>query len=258
MFRLHRSSYRYQAKFPGQRRQQAEQEVVDLSRQHPELGADKIATLVRNEGQRVSNARVREVRRAEGWTVPAPKPKQRRQGQSTGRHPQEASYRGHVWSWDFIHDWSVKGGSFRILSVVDEYTREVHALHANRHIGARKLCELMGELVDQHGAPDYIRSDNGPEFVARILREWLAGERIKTLFIEPGSPWQNGYVESFHDKFRRECLNREIFYTLGESRVVIEDWRQKFNHLRPHRSLGMRSPAQFVASLPPRRREQAA
>lgn len=250
-FGLNRSTYRYRARVPRLPRQQAEQAVVDLSQEHPELGSDKIGRLVRNAGHRVSNERVRQVRREEGLTVPPPKRKQRRLGHSTGRHPQKASHRGHVWTWDFIHDWTLKGGAFRVLSVVDEYTREAHALHVDRHIGSGKVIEVMEELVARHGAPAYIRSDNGPEFVARRLGDWLGEREIKTLYIEPGSPWQNGYVESFHDKFRRECLARELFYTLSESRVVIADWRWKYNRVRPHRSLGMETPAEFAARQPP-------
>jgi putative transposase len=257
VFRLHRSTYRYRTKTLSLSKQLVDQSIVELSREHAELGADKIGRLARNEGLRVSNARVREVRREEGLTVPPPKKKRRRAGQSTGRHPQKASYRGHVWSWDFIHDWTVKGGAFRVLSVVDEYTRETHGLHVDRHIGAKKVCEVMKQLIGQHGAPRYIRSDNGPEFVANLMRDWLENEGIKTLYIDPGSPWQNGYVESFHDKFRRECLGREMFYTLSESRVVIADWHQKFNEVRPHRSLGMRTPKEFTAELPPRKRRAA-
>ena len=257
VFKLHRSTYRYRAKLPSLRKQVVDQSIIDLSREHPELGADKIGRLVRRQRHRVSNARVREVRREEGWTVPPPRKKQRRAGRSTGRHPQKAAYRGHVWSWDFIHDWTVKGGNYRVLSVVDEFTRETHALHVDRHIGAKKVREVMKQLIRQHGAPSYIRSDNGPEFVAHLLRNWLEKAKIKTLYIDPGSPWQNGYVESFHDKFRRECLGREMFYTLSECRVVIGDWRQKFNQIRPHRSLGMRTPKEFTAELPPRKRRAA-
>jgi putative transposase len=256
-FRLNRSTYRYRAKYPSLPCQQLEGAIVELSQEHPELGADKIGRLVRKRGYRVSNDRVRQVRRAEGLTVPPPRKKQRRRGHSTGRLPQEATYRGHVWSWDFIHDWTVKGGPIRILGVVDEYTRETHALHVDRSIGAKKVREVMRELIARHGAPAYIRSDNGPELIAKLLQEWLSRERIKTLCIEPGSPWQNGYVESFHDKFRRECLARELFYTLSESRVVIADWRQKFNHFRPHRSLGMKTPKEFGAQLPPRKKKAA-
>ena len=167
IFNLHRSTYRYRAKFPSVQQQRVEEAVVSLSREHPEMGADKIGRLVRRADHRVSNQRVREVRRQEGLCVPPPRKKRRRLGISTGRHPQKASYRGHVWTWDFIHDWTLKGGSCRILSVVDEYTRECHLLHVDRHIGARKVEELMAELIQRVGAPGYIRSDNGPEFKSR-------------------------------------------------------------------------------------------
>jgi putative transposase len=165
---------------------------------------------------------------------------------STGRHPQEASYPEHVWTWDFIHDWTLKGGSCRILSVVDEYTRQAHCLHVARHIGSRTVQALMDTMTAKYGAPDYIRSDNGPEFTGRSLEDWLKEQNIKTLYIDPGSPWQNGYVESFHDKFRRECLGREICYTLTECRVVVNDWKRKYNEVRPHRSLGMQTPWEFA------------
>lgn len=246
-FGLHRATYRYRPKWPRLARQQAEQAVVDLSLEHAELGGDKIAAMARRDGHRISNRRVRQLRAEECLTVPPPVKKQSRRGESTGRLPQKAVYRGHVWTWDFIHDWTVKGGAFRVLSVVDEYTRETHALHVDRHIGSGKVREELARLVAEHGAPAYIRSDNGPEFVARNLQQWLADAGIKTLYIDPGSPWQNGYVESFHDKFRRECLAREMFYTLSEARVVIGDWRRKFNLVRPHRSLKMKTPAEYAA-----------
>lgn len=244
---LHRATCRYRPRWPRLSGQQIEQAVVDLSLANPELGADKIAAMVRRGGHRVANQRVRKVRRDECLTVPPPNKKVSRRGVSTGKLPQKASHRGHVWTWDFIHDVTVKGGSFRVLSVVDEYTREVLVLHADRHIGSGKVRDVMQRLVAEHGAPGYIRSDNGPEFVARNLQRWLAEQQIKTLYIDPGSPWQNGYVESFHDKFRRECLARELFYTLSEARVVIGDWRRKYNDVRPHRSLGMKTPAEFAA-----------
>ena len=245
-FDLHRSTYRYQAKRPSEARQQAEGAVVDLSLEHPELGSDKIGRMVRKEGHKVSNKRVRDVRREECLQVPAPRKKRSRRGKSTGQHPTKAEKRNHVWSWDFIHDRTVSGGSIRILSLVDEYTRETYELYVDRSIGAHKLCEILGRAIRIHGAPNYIRSDNGPEFVAKILQKWLKKEKIKTLYIELGSPWQNGYVESFHDKFRRECLNREIFYTLTEARVIIEKWGRKFNAIRPHWSLGMLTPHEYA------------
>jgi len=251
-FNLHRSSYRYQMRYPNQVREQVEEAIVKQSLRHPELGADKIGKLVRNEGIRVSNQRVRTLRRSEGLTVPPPRKKQSRRGVSTGRPPQEASYRGHVWTWDFIHDRTVRGGSCRILSIVDEFTRECHLLHVDRSIGSKKVQEQLIGLIKDHGSPDYIRSDNGPEFIGKELCKWLSESEIKTLYIEPGCPWQNGYVESFHDKFRRECLARELFFTLSECRIVVADWRRKYNEVRPHRSLGMRTPSEFARDQEPR------
>ena len=189
---------------------------------------------------------MRTLRRSEGLTVPPPRKKQSRRGVSTGKPPQKASYRGHVWTRDFIHDRTVRGGSCRILSIVDEFTRECHLLHVDRSIGSRKVKEPLIGLIKEDGAPDDVRSDNGPEFIGKVLCEWLAQSEMKILYIEPGCPWQNGYVESFHDKFRRECLARELFFTLSDCRFVVSDWRRKYNKVGPHRSLGMRTPAEFA------------
>lgn len=256
-FRVHRSTLRYCPKFPSVKKETIDNAIVDLSIEHPELGSDKVGRLVRNRGLRVSSERVRKVRREECLQVPPPKKKQSRRGISTGQHPKKAARRGHVWTWDFIHDTTLKGGSYRTLSVVDEYTREVHALHVARNIGSGKVREVMSKLVERHGAPGHIRSDNGPEFVAKSLQAWLKYENIKTLYIDPGCPWQNGYVESFHDKFRRECLARELFYTLSEARVVIAAWRKKFNQIRPHRSLSMKTPEEFALGWTPGERYRA-
>ena len=164
-------------------KEEADEAIVELSLEHPELGSDKVGRLVLNRGLRVSSERVREVRREECLQVPTPKKKQSRRGVSTGRHPAKAQYRGHVWTWDFIHDSTVKGGSLRILSVVDEYTRETHALYPARNIVSGKVLKVMNSLIARHGAPDHIRSDNGPEFVAKSLQQWLAEEVIRTLSI---------------------------------------------------------------------------
>ena len=245
-FGLHRSSFRYKIKYPNQNQEQTEETVVQQSLEHPEFGADKIGRLVRRKGIRVSNQRVRTVRRNEGLSVPPPRKKKCRRGVSTGKPPQKAAYRGHVWTWDFIHDHTVRGGSCRILSIVDEFTRECHQLHVDRSIGSKKVKEQLMGVIETQGAPGYIRSDNGPEFIGKELCKWLEESEIKTLYIEPGCPWQNGYVESFHDKFRRECLARELFFTLSECRVVVSDWRKKYNEVRPHRSLGMKTPSEFA------------
>ena len=164
---------------------------------------------------------------------------------STGL-PTTATHRNHVWTWDFIHDPTMRGGQLRMLTVIDEYTRECRCIHVDRRINAQGVGQVMARLIEEYGAPAYIRSDNGSEFIEKELREWLRIKGIKTLYIEPGSPWQNGYIESFHARFRQECLDREQLWTRPEARVVIEDWRWKYNPIRPHRSLGYITPIQFA------------
>ena len=137
-----------------------------------------------------------------------------------------------------------------MLNALDEFTRECLYIHVDRRINARKVRRIMSALIERHGAPEHIRSDNGSEFIESGLRSWLAKNRIKTLYIEPGSPWQNGYVESFNARFREECLDREQLWTLTEARVVIEDWRWKYNNIRPHRSLGYVTPLEFAQEQP--------
>ncbi|WP_309381424.1 integrase core domain-containing protein [Cerasicoccus frondis] len=133
-----------------------------------------------------------------------------------------------------------------VFNLIDEYTRECHCIHSDRAIKAEDVLTLLQDAIAEHGAPEYIRSDNGPEFIAKCIQGWLEDHQIKTIYIDPGCPWQNGFVESFNDKFRRECLNRELIYTLSESRVIFDDYRHLHNHERPHRSLGLLTPAQFA------------
>jgi transposase InsO family protein len=156
-----------------------------------------------------------------------------------------------VWSWDFIADATVRGGALKMLTVLDEHTRECHVLRADRSLRASDVLSWLQKTIEVHGAPAYLRSDNGPEFIAREVQRWLAQNHIKTIYIDPGSPWQNGFVESFHGRFRDECLNREVFWTLTEARVVIEDYRRRYNQDRPHSKLGYLSPATFAAQQTP-------
>lgn len=174
-------------------------------------------------------------------------PRKRRAGQSTGL-PTRATHPNHVWTWDFVQDKTERGGAIRMLTVIDEYTRQCRCIHVDRRINTAKVERIMGELVDAYGSPEHIRSDNGSEFIEKGLRQWLSNEGIKTLYIEPGIPWQNGFIESFNGRLRDECLNREVFYTLTEARVVIEDWRWKYNNIRPHRSFGLLTPLEFAAN----------
>jgi transposase InsO family protein len=220
------------------RKKQLESEIVRLSEEHPTLGYNEA-------GFAVNKKQVQRVRREEGLQVPPARPRARRRGLSTGL-PQEAGRKNHVWAWDFVSDYTVRGGKLRAFNLIDEYTRECHCIHADRAIKATDVLGVLQEAIAQHGAPAYIRSDNGPEFIANVIKEWLKDNGIGTLYIDPGCPWQNGYAESFNGRFRAECLNRELLYTLSESRVVFEDWRQYYNHERPHRSLGLQTPNQFA------------
>jgi putative transposase len=198
----------------------------------------------------VGKRHIQRLRRAAGLRVPPTKRKVIRRGISTGL-PTKAIHRGHVWTWDFIADATMRGGALRMLTILDEYTRECHALRADRALKAADVLEWLGKAIEAHGAPKYLRSDNGPEFIAKEVQRWLAEHQIKTIYIEPGSPWQNGFVESFHGRFRDECLNRELLWTLSEARVVVEDYRRHYNHSRPHSKLGYQSPARFAASTDP-------
>jgi len=248
-FELHRSTFAYAAKQPNAWLAKLKAAIRRMSRKHPEMGYMKITRLLKKEGWRVGTRLIQQLRRQLGLMVPSKKPKRERRGESTGL-PTKATHPNHVWTWDFVHDTTMRGGKLRMLTVLDEYTRQSRCIHVDRRINARKVRSIMARLIAEHGAPEYIRSDNGSEFIEKNLRSWLASQSIKTLYIEPGSPWQNGFIESFHARLRDECLNRELLYTLTEARVVIEDWRWKYNNLRPHGSLGFISPIEFEQQLP--------
>lgn len=243
-----RSSLRYKPKPVPDKKQQIESLIVKTSREHPTLGYKKLAGLLRTQGYLVNKKMVQRVRREEGLQVPPPKPRLRRQGLSTGL-PQQATHRNHVWAWDFVSDYTQRGGKLRCFNLIDEYTRECHSIHADRAIRAADVLAVLQDAIAEHGAPQYIRSDNGPEFIANAIQNWLVENNIRALYIDPGCPWLNGYAESFNSRFRIECLDRELLYTLSESRVVFADWREYYNHVRPHRSLGLRSPSEFARTL---------
>jgi transposase InsO family protein len=219
--------------------------IQSLSEKHPRYGYRRIAALLRKEEWNVGKRHIQRLRRSLGLRVPPTKRKVVRKGISTGL-PTKATHRGHVWTWDFIADATMRGGSIRMLTILDEYTRECHILRADRSLKSADVLEWMGKAIQQHGAPEYLRSDNGSEFIAKEVQKWLRDNQIKTIYIDPGSPWQNGFVESFHGRFRDECLNRESLWTLTEARVVIEDYRKEYNHHRPHSKLGYLSPKQYV------------
>ena len=247
---LARSTYGYRCRAVTSAEQQLRQRLHELALKHPRYGYRRMAALLRQEGWFVGKRQIQRLRRVEGLRVPPTKRKVIRRGVSTGL-PTTATHRGHVWTWDFIADATVRGGTLRILTILDEYTRECHVLRVDRALRSADVLVWLQKAIEQHGAPAYLRSDNGSEFIARIVQRWLAENAIKTIYIEPGSPWQNGFVESFHGKFRDECLNREQLWTLTEARVVIGDYRCEYNQLRPHSKLGYQSPARFAAQLSP-------
>ena len=250
ILRLARSTYGYQGRAPTTAEQQLRKRLHELSGEHPRYGYRRMAALLRREGWRVGKRHIQRLRRQEGLRVPPTKRKQVRRGVSTG-WPTQATHRGHVWTWDFIADATVRGGALRMLTILDEHTRECHVLRADRALRSQDVLAWLQKAIEKHGAPEYLRSDNGSEFIAKIVQRWLAENQIKTIYIEPGSPWQNGFVESFHGRFRDECLNREQMWTLTEARVVIEDFRHHYNHQRPHSRLGYESPASYAARMCP-------
>ncbi len=188
--------------------------------------------------------RVQRIWRREGLKVPQKQPKRGRLWLNDGSCVRlRAAWPSHVWSYDFVMDRTHDGRAFRMLTVIDEFTRQCLAIHVDRKLNSESVLDCIADLFVKHGPPDHIRSDNGSEFTARVVREWLGRLSVKTLFIEPGSPWENGYNESFNGKLRDELLNMEIFYTLKEAKVLIERWRQHYNTIRPHSSLGYKPPA---------------
>lgn len=219
-------------------------DITRLACQYGRYGYRRITILLRNEGWRVNHKRVERIWRQEGLKVPQKQPKRRRLWYNDGSCVRlRPTHRNHVWSYDFVADRTTEGRPMRMLNVIDEYTRECLAIRVERKLKAYDVIEVLADLFIERGAPDYIRSDNGSEFTAAIIRGWLKRLGVKTLYIEPGSPWENGYIESFNGKLRDELLNGEVFDTLLEARVIIERWRREYNTIRPHSSLGYLPPA---------------
>jgi putative transposase len=186
-----------------------------------------------------------------GLKVPRRRKKKRRLGQKeNGCATRRALARNHVWAWDFIHDRTADGRALKWLSVVDEYTRECVGLEVARSMSAKRVSELLALMIRERGAPVHIRSDNGPEFIAQQIRRWLSAAKVETLYVEPGSPWENGYAESFHSRLRDELLDREVFSSPLEARVVSAAWRADYDHKRPHSSLNYQTPAEFARTCP--------
>ncbi|MCE9603296.1 MAG: IS3 family transposase [Planctomycetia bacterium] len=218
--------------------------IVKLASDYGRYGYRRITALLRREGWSVNHKRVERLWRREGLKVPQKQPKRRRLWFNDGSCVRlRPTHRDHVWSYDFVQARTHDGRAFRMLTVIDEFTRECLAIDVARRLTSEDVLERLSDLFIRRGVPEHIRSDNGAEFTATKIREWLQRIDVKTLYIEPGSPWENGYVESFNGKLRDELLEREIFDTLREAKVLIERWRREYNTIRPHSSLGYRPPA---------------
>jgi len=219
-------------------------EIIRLASKYGRYGYRRITALLKREGFRVNHKRVERIWREESLKVPKKQPKRGRLWLNDGSCVRlRPTHRNHVWSYDFVADRTHDGRPIKMLTVIDEYSRECLAIVVERRLQSDDVLSCITELFVKHGPPEHIRSDNGSEFSARVVRQWLKRLGVQTLFIEPGSPWENGYNESFNGKFRDELLNGEIFYTLKEAQVLIEEWRLEYNTFRPHSSLKYRPPA---------------
>ncbi len=227
-------------------------DLVELARRYGRYGYRKIAALLRAAGWLVNDKRVERLWRQEGLKVPARRPKKGRLWDGDGSCVRlRPEHRDHVWSYDFVEACTHDGHKVRLLNVIDEFTRECLAIRVARKLKAPDVIDVLSDLFILRGVPAHIRSDNGPEFVAQSVQKWIAAVGAKTAYITPGSPWENGYIESFNARLRDELLNGEIFYSLREAQILIESWRRHYNGVRPHASLGYRPPAPevFVPAL---------
>ena len=252
VLKQHRSTQR---KIPKGRDDEAAltADIVAVARQYGRYGYRKVAELLRTTaGWVVNDKRVERIWRQEGLKVPVKQPKRGRLWLADGSCVRlRPEHRNHVWSYDFVEDRTHEGRKYRMLNVIDEFTHECLAIRVARRLKAIDVIDVLSDLFILRGVPGHVRSDNGPEFVAKAVQEWIAAVGAKTAYIMPGSPWENGYVESFNARLRDELLNGEIFYSLKEAQIIIESWRRHDNTIRPHASLSYKPPAQdvFVPSL---------
>jgi transposase InsO family protein len=245
-----RSTQRYRAKAPDRDRALVSR-MREFVKAHPRFGYRRVWALLRRDGWTVNRKRVHRLWRREGFKVVQKQRKKRRLGTSANgivRH--RAKHKDHVWCYDFVKDQSTNGRPLKFLPIEDEYTRECLALEVARSFKANDVVETLRHLFEVRGAPTYIRSDNGPEFIAEAIKAFLRERGVGTLYIEPGSPWQNAYSESFNSRFRDEVLNAELFTSVLEAKVLCEDFKLAYNHRRPHSGLNYQTPAAFAAACP--------
>ncbi len=246
----HRSTQRYN-KCPADDEEYLTSRIIELASQYGRYGYRRVTALLRNEGWIVNHKRVERIWRREGLKVPQKQPKRGRLWLNGGSVVRlKPLFPQHVWSYDFMQARTHNGVPFRILNVIDEYSRECLAAMVARRLTHHDVLDVLTKLFIQKGVPVHIRSDNGAEFTANRVRTWLDNLQVKPLFIEPGSPWENGYIESFNGKMRDELLNGEIFYTLKEAEILIEMWRKEYNTVRPHSALGYKPPVPESIIIP--------
>lgn len=237
-----RTTQRYE-KIIDPTREKLRARIIELAKEYGRYGYKTITSMLQLEGYEVGKDRVHNIWQEEGLQVPQKQPKRSRLWLADGSCIRlRPTHPNHVWSYDFVSEKTHDGRKLRILNIIDEFTKECLASYVARRIRSQDVILNLADLFIEHGIPEHIRSDNGPEFIARNLVKWLKDIGVKTLFIEPGSPWENGYVESFNGKMRDQLLNGEIFYTLYEAQVIIERWRRHYNEVRPHSSLGGKPP----------------
>ena len=248
-----RTSQRYQAQ-PRDDEAALVKRILELARAHPRYGYRMITAKLRQEGWQVNRKRIYRLWRREGLKVPQKKRKRRRLGTSeNGCHRRRAEHVNDVWCWDFIFDRTTSGSQLKWLTIEDEFTRESLALKVDRSIRSEDVIDTLAELFAMRGVPGHVRSDNGPEFIAHAIRRWLEQVEVKTLYIEPGAPWENGYAESFNSRFRDELLATEEFENVAVARKLGAAWKEDYNYHRPHSSLGYQTPTEFAARRPPLR-----
>lgn len=240
-----RSGLSYQSRRkPDEKKLRAE--IRTLARKKKRYGCPRIHACLERKGWKVNIKRVHRIWKDEGFSLPQKRPRRRRRGPQI-EIVNRALGPDHVWSYDFLHDRTERGGRLRCLPILDEFSRECFVIDVAPSIGAVRVIENLAKLFLIRGVPGYLRSDNGPEFVAEAVQDWLREKNCKTLFITPGSPWENPYIESFNGKFRDECLNREVFQNGKEAQKIIEQWRNEYNLYRPHSSLDYLTPSEFAA-----------
>jgi len=250
---VHRTTIRHLRIYAGDE-ERLRGDIIRLAGRFGRYGYRRITALLHAEGWCVNHKRVERIWREEGLKVPQKQPKRGRLYLNDGSCIRlRPLYQHHVWSYDFVSERLANGSKIRMLTVIDEYSRECLAVRVAYQLKSDDVLDVLSDLFLTKGIPDYIRSDNGSEFTAQALRDWLKGLGVKTAYIEPGSPWDFGFNERFNGSLRDECLNRERFYTLKEAQIIIEGWRREYNHIRPHSALNYRPPAPLatISMLPP-------